>query len=216
MCKRTRSCQYDKKKSFVRKILMSTKNKFHVQKIMSCQVCVCVYFEQWIVSFIQASWKYINYTICYQHHGKQCRPRSNTADCGICSGSIVFKQGFISKYLKKKKMHNWHPLNENGLAQTERIEESTKHKRVNIWTVAWQNQQNDMCAQRRLRSAWHPPSLIRVFSVHMKKAWVLTYPSSTQQRLIRLGRCPGWSESSLGAQSFCWFCHEVAYFKIVK
>ena len=22
------------------------------------------------------------------------------------------------------------------------------------------------------------------------------------------GRCPGWSESSLGAQSLCWFCHE--------
>ena len=51
-------------------------------------------------------------------------------------------------------MHNWHPLNENGLAQIERTEESTKHKRVNIWTTAWQNQQNDMCAQRRLRSAW--------------------------------------------------------------
>ena len=26
----------------------------------------------------------------------------------------------------------------------------------------------------------------------------------------RLGRCPGWSESSLGA--FCWFCHETAQF----
>ena len=30
--------------------------------------------------------------------------------------------------------------------------------------------------------------------------------------LIRLGGCPGWSESSLGAQSFCWFCHEAAHF----
>ena len=28
--------------------------------------------------------------------------------------------------------------------------------------------------------------------------------------LIRLGRCPGWSESSLGTHSFCWFCHVVA------
>ena len=28
--------------------------------------------------------------------------------------------------------------------------------------------------------------------------------------LIRLGGCPGRSESSLGAQSFCLFCHEVA------
>ena len=30
----------------------------------------------------------------------------------------------------------------------------------------------------------HPPSLIRVFAFHMKKAWVLSYP---------LGECPGWS-----------------------
>ena len=32
----------------------------------------------------------------------------------------------------------------------------------------------------------------------------------TAKTLIRLGGCPGWSESSLGAQSFCWFCHEAA------
>ena len=31
------------------------------------------------------------------------------------------------------------------------------------------------------------------------------YPLSAQRRLIRLGRCPGWSESSLGAHSICWF-----------
>ena len=29
----------------------------------------------------------------------------------------------------------------------------------------------------------------------------------TAKTLIRLGGCPGWSESSLGAQSLCWFCH---------
>ena len=56
----------------------------------------------------------------------------------------------------------------------------------------------------------HPPSLIRVFAVCMKKAWVLSYPLSGQWRLIRLGACPSWSESLLDAQSFCWFCHEVA------
>ena len=56
----------------------------------------------------------------------------------------------------------------------------------------------------------HPPSLIRVFAVRMKKAWVLSYPLSAQRRLIRLGRCPGWSESLLGAQSLCWFCHVAA------
>ena len=43
----------------------------------------------------------------------------------------------------------------------------------------------------------HPPSLIRVFIVRMNKAWVFSYPLSTQRRLIRLGRCPGSSESLL-------------------
>ena len=71
-----------------------------------------------------------------------------------------------------------------------------------------------MCTQRRLRSQpWHLPSLIRVFTVHMKKAWVLSYPLSAQQRL--------WSDW-VDAQAdlslhwahmpFCWFCHEVAQF----
>ena len=46
----------------------------------------------------------------------------------------------------------------------------------------------------------HLPSLIRVFAVRMKKLWVLSYPIGEQRSLIRLGRCPGWSESSLGAQ----------------
>ena len=43
------------------------------------------------------------------------------------------------------------------------------------------------------------PSLIRVFAVCMKT-------------LIRLGGCPGWSEPSVGAHSFYWFCHETAHF----
>ena len=30
---------------------------------------------------------------------------------------------------------------------------------------------------------WHLPSLIRVFAVRMKKAWVLSYPLSAQGRL---------------------------------
>ena len=47
----------------------------------------------------------------------------------------------------------------------------------------------------------HPPSLIRVFAVRMKKYWVDHYPLSAQRRLIRLGGCgcPDWSACSLGA-----------------
>ena len=48
-----------------------------------------------------------------------------------------------------------------------------------------------VCAQRRLRSAWASQGFFM----------------RTAKTLIRLGRCPGWSEVSLGAQPFCWFCH---------
>ena len=34
----------------------------------------------------------------------------------------------------------------------------------------------------------------------------------TAKTLIRLGGCPGWSDSSLGAHSLCCFCHVAAHF----
>ena len=36
----------------------------------------------------------------------------------------------------------------------------------------------------------------------------------TAKTLIRLGGGPGRSESSLGAHSFCWFCHVAAHLSI--
>ena len=38
----------------------------------------------------------------------------------------------------------------------------------------------------------HPPSLIRVFAVRMKKAGVHSYPLSAQRRLISLGESESW------------------------
>ena len=41
----------------------------------------------------------------------------------------------------------------------------------------------------------------------------------TAETLIRLGGCPGWFESSLGAHSFCWFCHvaaQITFYKTMK
>ena len=51
-----------------------------------------------------------------------------------------------------------------------------------IWAATRQDQQNDMCAQRRLSLGISP--------VFMQ----------TAKTLIRLGGCPGWSEASLGTQ----------------
>ena len=66
-------------------------------------------------------------------------------------------------------------------------------RRIAISTASWQNQQNCMCAHRRLRSAWAsaqsdqslrcPQRLIWVFAVRLKKPWVLSYPLSAQRRL---------------------------------
>ena len=70
-----------------------------------------------------------------------------------------------------------------------------------IWTATWLNQQNDCAPSEDSDQLGHLPSLIRVFSVRMKKHWILSYPLSAQRRLIRLGGCPGWSESSLGAHA---------------
>ena len=63
-----------------------------------------------------------------------------------------------------------------------------------------------------------------VFAVRMKDSCVLSYPLRAQRRLISLGRCPGWSESSLGTQvivlvlscdgsKFYWYlCYTCIYF----
>ena len=48
------------------------------------------------------------------------------------------------------------------------------------------------------------PRLIWVFRVQ-------AFFMRTAKTLIRLGGCPGWSESSLGVHSLCWFCHEAAH-----
>ena len=55
-----------------------------------------------------------------------------------------------------------------------------------------------------------------VFAVGMKKGWVFSYPLSAQRRLWSVGGCPGWSESLLGAHSFCWFCHVVAQRRLIR
>ena len=77
------------------------------------------------------------------------------------------------------------------------------------WASAWQNQQNGCAPSKDSGQPGHPPSLIRVFAVCMKKAWL---PSEcTAKTLIGLGGCSGCSEFLLGAHSLCWFCHVAAH-----
>ena len=80
---------------------------------------------------------------------------------------------------------------------------------LHVWAVTWQNQQIECAPSTDSDQPGHLPSLIRVFAVGMKKPWVLSYPLSAQRRLWS-----GWSESSLGTHSFCWFCHVAAHLSL--
>ena len=157
-----------------------------------------IYFEQWIVSFILNSGLYhlfctvdciIYSSIMKVYQLSYMLPASwQTVQTQIkyCRFWHMFRvysfyTGLYIKIFKKKKMHKWHPLNENGLAQIERIVESTKHKRVNIWTAACQNQQNDVCPAKTqislgIRPVWSESSLCA-----WRKLRVLSYPSSAQR-----------------------------------
>ena len=57
----------------------------------------------------------------------------------------------------------------------------------------------------------HPPSLIRVFAERSMVSWRPNVSSCRQRRVIRLGGCPGWSESSLGA-----FLSKSAHWRLIK
>ena len=52
-----------------------------------------------------------------------------------------------------------------------------------LWAMTWQNQQSECAPSEDSDQLGHPPSLIRVFNVRTKKAWVLSYPLSPQRRL---------------------------------
>ena len=51
------------------------------------------------------------------------------------------------------------------------------------WAATWQNQQNECAPTEYSDQPGHPPSLIRVFAVRMKIAWVISYLLSAQRRL---------------------------------
>ena len=74
-----------------------------------------------------------------------------------------------------------------------------------IWAATWQNQQNN-CAPSK--DSDQPDQSLRC--PHEESLGPKLPIECTGKTLIRLGGCPGWSESSLGRQSLCWFCHVVA------
>ena len=79
---------------------------------------------------------------------------------------------------------------------------SCKYRIRPNWAASWQNQQNGICAQRRLRSAWASAQTDQSSLSAWRDLGSLAshWAHSRRKTLIRLGGCLGWSESSLGAQ----------------
>ena len=59
-----------------------------------------------------------------------------------------------------------------------------------IWAASWQNQQCDCAHSEDSDQPGHSPSLIRVFTVRMKKAWTLSYPLAQSEDFDQTGRMP--------------------------
>ena len=102
--------------------------------------------------------------------------------------------------------------NATPIPQNKYQNHSSKQPKFYIWAASWQNQQNDCAPSENYDQPQWMPNLIRVFALHSVGSSGPKLSSCGQRRLIRLGRCPGWSESSLGAHSFCCFYHVVAHF----
>ena len=61
---------------------------------------------------------------------------------------------------------------------------------VSIWAATRQNSTKWLCVSEDSEQPGHPPSLIRVFAICMKKAWILSYPWIAHRRL-----CSDWADA---------------------
>ena len=83
--------------------------------------------------------------------------------------------------------------------------------KLHKWATSWQNQQNDYAPSEDSDQPGQPPSVIRILGIHQVDQSLCCALSGllrtqaflmrTAKTLIRPGRCPGWSESSLGTQT---------------
>ena len=99
----------------------------------------------------------------------------------------------------------------NDTEQPQGIENASTGKDQEQMSRDMTNPTKWLCVQRRLRSAWASAQFDQRLRCLHEEALGPPLPSErTAKTLIRLGGCPDWSEPSLDANSFDWFCHVVA------
>ena len=85
------------------------------------------------------------------------------------------------------------------------------------WVASWQNQQNGMCAKRRLRSAWASAQSDQSLHCPHEKSLSPQLPLGAQRRLWS-----DWAEAQADLSlrwvhmPFCWFCLKAAQMLIIN
>ena len=80
-----------------------------------------------------------------------------------------------------------------------------------IWTAAWQNQQNNLCAQWRLRSAWASAQSDQSSLSAWRKLGSFLPIEHIVKTLIKLGGCQADPSLCWAQRSLFWFCHVAAH-----
>ena len=118
------------------------------------------------------------------------------------------------------------------LREQQTLKWKKEKENLKIWAASWQNQQSGMCAQRRLRSACASAQSDQSLRCPHEETLGPQLPiEHTAKTLIRLGGCPGWSESSLGTHaillvlswggsyakiSCCWYPLVISFHVLLK
>ena len=82
--------------------------------------------------------------------------------------------------------------------QTSTCFEVSDQKTKVKWAASWQTNKMAWVLSEDSIQVEHPPSLIRIFTVRMKKAWFLSYPLNAQRRLWS-----DWADAQADL-SLCW------------
>ena len=134
--------------------------------------------------------------------GLYCLPKSQKRDVRLMWVKIVI--AVITEECVIWLVELWFYISVNSISV------KLSHCLINIWAATWQNQQCDCAPSKDSDEPEHLQSDQSLRCPH-EESLGLNYTLSAQRRLIRLGRCPGWSASSPGPHSVCCFCHLTAH-----
>ena len=155
-------------------------------------------------------WCYEFYAKIYQFAVKKCAVK-------LLSTTLTDVVKFSGKWSKK-----WHQTSCSRSVSHKEIPDATQEYNFRSESTLFvipsaSEPQHDKTNKMSVRPA-KPQISLGIHSVWSESSlcaqWVAMDPRflhEDSEDSVRLGGCPGWSESSLGAQPHCWFCRVAAH-----